>query len=178
MNFLENNQKYSEFNAILPNLKYKNNKIYFICKDGSLKIIKNNKTIFIKEYALKNISLTGRFYCMGIELNCTILEKEIENGLEINIKYLDNYNINRDHLKKFARTVEAKILNIDLDDDCESCSSEEYNLENEYKNKIGYQIEEEDEEYINQNKIIEMDETQINDYEFSKYEIDKFKDNL
>lgn len=176
MNYFDN-KKISEFNVLLPNLRYKHNKIYFICKEGALKILENNKTKFIKEYPLENISLTGKFYCMGIELNCTILEKENEKGLEVNIKYKDKSEINRDHLKKFARTVEAKILDIDLDDN-NSNSSEEFNLENEYNKKIMDQIEDDDEEYEDEYTKVESDEMEILDYEFSKYEIDKYKNSL
>jgi hypothetical protein len=32
---------------------------------------------YIKEYFIGDISLNGKIFCMGIELNCTILEKEI-----------------------------------------------------------------------------------------------------
>jgi len=177
--------KETSFNAILPNLKYKNKKIYVIFKDP-LKIIKNNEIKYLKEYYLGDISLTGKIYCMGIEINCNIIEKEHENGLEVNIKYLDNPNINRDHMKKFARCLEAKILDINIeDDDDESQYSEEFNFEEEYRNKFNTKINEYNDEYdeydeygnIN-NNVLKCEDNELNDIDYTKYTVDKFKDNL
>jgi len=180
MSYYDNNKnKRVEFNALLPNLKYKDKQVYFICKDGSLKIKKDNKIEFVKEYPLGDISLNGKFFCMDIEIDCTILEKEINNGLEVNIKYNDSPNINRDHMKKFARALEARILDINIDDDDdESDNSSEFDFQNEYRKKMNYEINNDYEEDIeNINSKVENNIDLI-DNDYDKYEIDKFKDNL
>jgi hypothetical protein len=166
-----------EFNAKLTNLKYKNKKIYYIFKNP-LKIIINNKASYIREYYLGDISLSGHIKCMGYDLECYILEKELEDGLEVKIKYLDNPSLCRDHLKKFSRTLEATIIGINLDEDNESELSE-FNYEDEYINKISNMIYEEHDEIDNKDlhkKNNESDFFDLDDY--SKFEIDKFKDNL
>ena len=180
MEHYDNYTKEKDFNAILPNLKYKNNKIFYIFKDP-FKIIQNKKIKFIKEYDLGDISLTGKIYCMGTEIKCKILEKEIDNGLEVNICYIDTPNINRDHKKKFARALEARILNIEIDDDDDSENSVDFNFDNEYKNKMNYLMNQEEEEELDikfENLKINNN-SEFNDLEdYTKYEIDKFKDNL
>jgi len=178
MSHFHNNNKQIEFNALLPNLKYKDKKVYFICKDGPLKIKKDNKIEFVREYSLGDISLNGKFFCMDIEINCTILEKENNNGLEVNIKYNDSPNINRDHMKKFARALEARILDINIDEDYESDNSSEFNFQDEYRKKINNELNNEyDEDIENINKKVENN-IDIIDIDYDKYEIDKFKGNL
>lgn len=132
-----NYYKIISYEALLPNLRYKNNNIYFISKNP-IKIKKNNKIDYIDEYILKNISLTGKITCISTELNCTILEKEDKDGLIVNIKYRDSSDIYKQDMQKFARTVEAAILGIDLMEDIEDESeiSDTYYDEYSYENKI------------------------------------------
>jgi hypothetical protein len=178
MSSYENYNTPKEFNAILPNLKYKNKNIFFIFKNP-LKIKKNNEVKFIKEYSLGNISLSGKIFCMGYELSCTILEKEMENGLEVNIKYIDSSEITRDHMKKFARSLEAKILEIDIEDnESDNDNMSEYSYENEYHNKIKSRLMDYDDEELDEGDIIEnknINNLELNDNDdYLRYEIDKF----
>lgn len=132
-----NYHKIISFEALLPNLRYKNNNIYFISK-YPIKIKKNNKIIYINEYLLENISLTGKITCIDTELNCTILEKEDNNGLIVNIKFRDGPFIYKQDMQKYARAIEAAILGIDLMEDNETdisdtCSDNDYSY---YVNKM------------------------------------------
>jgi len=131
-----NYYKIISYEALLPNLRYKNNNIYFISKNP-IKIKKNNKIDYINEYILKNISLTGKITCIKTELNCTILKKEDKNGLIVNIKYRDNSDIYKQDMQKFARAIEAAILGIDLMDDDES---EEIDIYSNYNNDYLYYV--------------------------------------
>jgi hypothetical protein len=117
------------FNALLPNLFYKNKNIYFKPKNP-IKTTINGKIKYNYQFLLNNISLTGKIYCLDIELNCIILEKEDKDGLLVNIKFRDNLHIYKKDMQKFARAVEASILGIDLMDDNETNIRKEY--ENEY----------------------------------------------
>lgn len=127
-----NYYKIISYEALLPNLRYKNNNIYFI-SNNPIKIKKNNKIDYIYEYILKNISLTGKITCINTELNCTILEKEDKDGLIVNIKYRDSSDIYKPDMQKFARAIEAAILRIDLMEDDESEETDNYcNYNNDY----------------------------------------------
>jgi hypothetical protein len=111
--------KIISYEALLPNLRFKNNNVYFVSKNP-IKIKKNDKIDYINEYILENISLTCKIKCINTELNCTILEKEDKNGLIVNIKFRDETDIYKHTMQKFARAAEAAILGIDLMEDYES----------------------------------------------------------
>jgi hypothetical protein len=135
---IDNNYyKIISYEALLPNLRYKNNNVYFISK-YPIRIKKNNKIDYINEYILENISLTGKIKCINTELNCTILEKEDEDGLIVNIKYRDGPDIYKQDMQKFARVIEAAILGIDLMEDDESEESDAYSNFSNYNNDYSY----------------------------------------
>ena len=122
---------------LLPNLRYKNKNIVFIFKHP-VKVKVNDKFEYKYEQLLYDLSLTGSFYCKDTKLNCKIYEDELEDGLKVNIKYIDNVTIHRGEIQKFARAIEAKILGINLMDDYDSDEddySDIYESEYEYIEK-------------------------------------------
>ena len=140
--------------VLLPNLRYKNKNIVFIFKHP-VRIKTNDKTEFKYEQILDDLSLTGSFYCKDTKLNCTIYDDELENGLKVNIKFIDNVTIHKGEIQKFARAIEAKILGIDIMNDninFEEMSIFNY-LENEYDYSDEYSISNEsyNESYIEDN---------------------------
>ena len=134
-----NYYKIISYEALLPNLRFKNNNVFFISKNP-IKIKKDNKIDYINEHILKNISLSGKITCINTELDCTILEKEDKDGLIVNIKFRDGPGIYKQDMQKFARVLEAAILGIDLMEDDESEESDTFsNYNNDYSyyaNKI------------------------------------------
>ena len=137
-----NYYKILSYEALLPNLRYKDKKVYFILKNP-IKIKLNNKIEYKNEFVLENISLTGKIYCINTELNCKIVEKSDNNGLIVNIKFRDGPNIYNQDMQKFARAVEAAILGIDLMEDNNSQISDDYlyNVNQLYDNQTDYDNE-------------------------------------
>jgi len=137
--------------VLLPNLRYKNNKIYFIFKNP-VKIIVNGKKEFKNEILLQNLSLTGEIFVMDIKIKCLISIEERDDGLKVNLKYMDRHYLYKSDICKFARAVESAILNIDIfDDDTDEVTSHyEDNLNNYYdyseceENNSTYDIENEE----------------------------------
>ena len=105
---INENSEIISYDALLPNLKYKNGNIFFISKE---------QISFQKEFLLNNISLTGEILCIRTKINFKILEKEVHNGLIINIQYKEQTEIFKQDRQKIARAIEASILGIDLMDD-------------------------------------------------------------
>lgn len=133
--------------VLLPNLRYKNNNIFFISK-SPIKTTLENKITYRTEFLLEDISLIGKIRCDGTDIQCQIIEKEYNDGMEIKLKYKNNMNISSHDIKKFARSIEAKILGI---------------VNNEYNDNdndiISYtfsdEIQKENNEYINSGYIYE-----------------------
>jgi hypothetical protein len=172
-NIDNNYYKDISYNAILPNLRYKNNNIYFIPKNP-IKIRLNGKIEYKYEFILEDMELTAKINCIDTELTCKILEKENENGLIVNIKFRDNSYICKQDMQKFARAVEAAILDIDLMDDNDSDISDT-NYCNEYSyhaNKI-YDDDNTKDDYSNDEIIEENKEIDENEDNYDNY--DNFK---
>jgi len=148
------------FNALLPNLFFKNKNIYFKPRNP-IKTTINGKIEYNTQFLLNNISLTAKKYCLGIELNCIILEKEHKDGLLVNIKFKDTTHIYKKDMQKFARAIEAAILGIDLMDDNESKVREKY--DNEYS-LYAYNM------YNNSSTIEESEESEISEDIYEKNE--------
>jgi hypothetical protein len=131
--------------VLLPNLRFKNKNIVFIFKHH-VKVKVNEKFEYKYEQVLDDLSLTGTFFCKDTKLNCKIYEEELEDGLKVNIKYIDNVTIHRGEIQKFARAIEAKILGINLMDDYDS---DEDDYSNIYEPECEYIEKEEryDDEY-------------------------------
>ena len=135
--------------VLLPNLRYKNNNIFFISK-SPIKTTLQNKITYRTEFLLEGISLFGKIRCDGTDIQCQIIEKEYNDGMEIKLKYQKNMNISSHDIKKFARSIEAKILGIVNNED------QDQNNDNDI---ISYtfsdEIQKENNEYINSGYIYE-----------------------
>lgn len=134
MDFFSSNYVHTNsFNVLLPNLRYKNNDgIYFKSKNP-IKLEINNKTIFKNEFLLKDLAYSQTLNYMDIDIHCTIIKIEYDDGLKMNIKYDSNEYNYTSFMQKIARYIEASILGINIDEsDYEYTDySEEY-----YDNKI------------------------------------------
>ena len=102
--------------VLLPNLRYKNDDVYFIF-NNPVKIMNNGKKEFKNEILLKNLALTGEITVMDVKIDCSIIKEERDDGLKVNLKYMDRHYLYNTDLHKFARAVESAILNIDIFDD-------------------------------------------------------------
>jgi len=122
--FLSNYDKYNSFNVLLPNLRYKNENIYFKPK-SPIKLNINNKIIFTSEFILKDLTYSQTLNYMDIDLYCTIIKAEYDDGLKMNIKYDSNEHNYTLFMKKISRYVEASILGININE-TESEYNEEY----------------------------------------------------
>jgi hypothetical protein len=133
MDFFSSNYfQTNSFNVLLPNLRYKNDCIYFKSK-SPIKLKVNNKTIFKDEFLLKDLSFTQTLNYMDMDIHCKIIKVEYDDGLKMNIKYDSNEHNYMSIMQQIARFVEASILGINIDD-----SESEYdNYSDEYyDNKI------------------------------------------
>lgn len=125
MDFFSSNYVHTNsFNVLLPNLRYKNDGIYFKSKNP-IKLEINNKTIFKNEFLLKDLAYSQTLNYMDIDIHCTIIKTEYDDGLKMNIKYNSNEYNYTSFMQKIARYVEASILGINIDES-ESNYSEEY----------------------------------------------------
>jgi hypothetical protein len=121
--------------VLLPNLRYKNNDVYFIFKNP-IKIIVNDKKEFKTEMLLKNLSLTGEVFVMDIKIKCLISTEERDDGLKVNLKYMDRHYLYKSDICKFARAVESAILNIDIFDDENDHNDDDDDVVSIYQNNL------------------------------------------
>jgi hypothetical protein len=121
------------YEALLPNLRYKkkDKNIYYIHKNP-IKITLNGKTDYKKEFLLEDVYFNGNIYCIDTEINFSILEKEDDEGLIVNIKYRDAAYIYKQDMQKFARAIEAFLLGIDIMEDNDSYEDSYYSYDNNY----------------------------------------------
>lgn len=98
------------YNVLLPNLRYINKNIYFVSK-VPIKLCIDEKIVYQTNFLL-DISLTGEISYLDTDIKCTIIEKEHDDGLEVNLSYEDNYDIYTTDLKTIAQIAEATILGI------------------------------------------------------------------
>lgn len=167
MDFFSSNYVHTNsFNVLLPNLRYKNDGIYFKSKNP-IKLEINNKTIFKNEFLLKDLSYSQTLNYMDIYINCTIIKTEYDDGLKMNIKYDSNEYNYTSFMQKIARYVEGSILGINIDES-ESDYSEEYYDDKikEFSENISIYSEEIYEETSDcDNTTDENNESYIEDYE-------------
>jgi len=152
--------EYKEFTALLPNLKFNNkdNKIYFISKDG-IKIKKQDKVVINKTLLIGDLKQDSIIFYMDKKLECQIIQKEFEDGLKINIKIKTNDHLDRETKQKMARFIEAKILNIDMNDNL----SDDESVDNYYDDQIN--------NYMKTNSDVDEDNEDAIDNEYnSDYE--------
>lgn len=97
--------------VLLPNLKLKENKIYFTLKN-QLKISIKKKNTFINNFLIDNVSLYGKTNYNNILVNYDIINEEHENGLKIKIMYDENDFLYKLDIKKIAKSIEGDILGI------------------------------------------------------------------
>jgi len=114
-----------ECDVLLPNLRYKNDNVYYY-STNPLKINKNNRVEYINEILLEDLVLEATVYYSDIEIKCKILKKENDNGLVVNIRFRDRHDICNRNIQMFAKYIEASILKINIEDDY---CYEEYNEE-------------------------------------------------
>lgn len=163
----EFNNKESLFIALLPNLRFKedNKKIYFYAKNP-IKLNINNKIIFKNEFELNDISLKSKITVQNINFNCEIIEKELNNGLKIKIKYKSNHTLGIIEMQKISRSIESTILNLDIVDDNEDYDNyESYydDLKYKFQNSLEYDEDNDEEENISNENKNEEEIHNIND---------------
>lgn len=136
--------EYKEFTALLPNLKFNNkdNKIYFISING-IKIIKQGKEVINKTLLIGDLMQNTIIFYMDKKLECQIIQEEFEGGLKINIKLKSNDHLDKETKQKMARFIEAKILNIDMNDNL----SDDESVDNYYDDKINNYMKTNSEKY-------------------------------
>lgn len=132
------------YDVLLPNLRYKEENVFFVSKIP-IKIIIDGIIEYKTEFKLENISLTGKIRCIDTDIQCKIIEKEYEDGVQLNLKYKDRSGLYSSDVQKFARAAEAAILGINImeDNDEISYDSSEENNDvddeqelNTYKNQL------------------------------------------
>lgn len=148
------------YDVLMPNLKYKDKKIYFISKNP-IKLIINNNIEFKREEIFKNISLTGKLQCLSKNIQFKIIEEELDNGLKVNINIDHCGSIDRCEMQKIARVVEAFMLGIDLMDETET-DENEYFIEEEHDEDDEYDEDEYEYEDINENIILDANLEDVN----------------
>jgi len=142
---------------LCPNLNYRNGEIHFISK-FPIKLILNDKKEFLTDFSLgRKIALKSSFHIFGYNISCRIIEKNLEKGLKINLKYDKEYNIPKYQLQKIGFFIETSILKLDMNsvindepnslDDSErkECYEDNYYYEN--NNQTHRDLEYEDEFY-------------------------------
>jgi hypothetical protein len=172
MSFLKNKNK--SFIVILPNLKYKDDKIIFHSKN-ELKLNVHNHTLFKKDFFVGNLELSSQFHIDEYLFKCRIYEEELDNGLKVHIFYQNknnnHENIDKGYMKKISKIIESKILGIDFEDDFGKSNEYENNMESiENKNEEFYENHNY-EEYDHENEHNE--ENEYNEYneenEYNEY---------
>jgi len=106
------NDRYSKNEIVLlPNLKLKENKIYFTLKN-QLKIFIKKKNSFINNFLIDTSSMYGTKTYNNILVNYDIINEEREYGLKIKIMYDENDVLYKLDIKKIAKSIEGDILGI------------------------------------------------------------------
>ena len=106
------NDRYSKKETVLlPNLKLKENKIYFTLKNPFKIFIKKEKT-FINDFLIDNVSMYGKTTYNDILVNYDIINEEREYGLKVKIMYDENDFLYKIDIKKIAKSIESDILGI------------------------------------------------------------------
>jgi hypothetical protein len=115
--------------VLLPNLKLKNNKIYFTLMHPT-KIFIKKKNTHINDFLIDNVSMHGSTIYNSILINYDILNEELEKGLKIKIMYNENDFLYKKDIQKIAKNIESYIIGI------EDNNVDAYNIsdEIEYKN--------------------------------------------
>ena len=147
------------FNAILPNLRYKNNKLYFNF-NKIIKIKIKNKTEYKGQFELPNIGSTSKLNYMNYQIHCSIIKEELPNGLKVNVKLKYNNDLSKFEMQKIARYIESSILNINIEDESED-NSDQYNDRSKYCNR-GNECNEDN--YDNDRSIIYEDDVKDDSY--------------
>ena len=114
--------------VLLPNLKLKENKIYFTLKN-QLKLFIKKKNSFISDFLIDNITMYGKTTYNNILVNYDIINEERENGLKIKIMYDENDFLYKIDIKKIAKSIEGDILGI-IDNSCNQYNTTENNRNN------------------------------------------------
>lgn len=161
--------EYKEFTALLPNLKFNNkdNKIYFISKDG-IKIKKQGKEVINKTLLIGDLMQDSIIFYMDKRLECQIIQKEFEGGLKINIKLKSNDHLDKETKQKMARFIEAKILNIDMNDNLSD--DESFDNDNYYDNKINNYMKTNSEKYSDVDEDNEDNEDNAYNSDYEHYD--------
>jgi hypothetical protein len=141
--------------VLLPNLRYKNKNVYFVF-NNPVKVIINGKREFKNEILLPDLSLEGSINVMDIKIKCSIIEEERDDGLKVNLKYMDQHYLYNSDICKFARAVESAILKIDI------FNEDNKNIEENDINNLNYYYESDYEQ--ENNSIYDDEEYYDNDY--------------
>jgi len=155
-----------ECDVLLPNLRYKNDSVYYYSKNP-LKINKNNRVEYINEILLEDLVLEATVYYSDTEIKCKILKKEDENGLIVNIRFRDRHDISNRHIQMFARYIEASILKINIEDEYPQEEYYEEEFEDEFSEDNHSSIDDDELLYDEENEDINYEEHNI----CKKYEI-------
>jgi len=97
--------------VLLPNLRLKENKIYFTLK-SPLKICIKKKNTFVSSFLINNVSMYGKTEYNDVFVNYDIINEECNNGLKIKIMYDENNFLYSVDIKKIAKNIECDILGI------------------------------------------------------------------
>ena len=179
-----NSERKRSVKVICPNLKYIKNKnkgdIYFI-SNKPIKITINNKTEYLQQIKLDDMSLSGSICYNGIDVDAQVFEEECKDGLKINLSFIDRSDICNRDIQKFGRSIEALILGFNImdDDSFENLDNSENNTAKEdisdyysdyYQKKFNNEYEQpEYEEEFNNNEINEQEEYYEPEYELESY---------
>ena len=168
--------KNANFIAILPNLRYKDEHIYF--KSTKTILIKdNNKIKNENEFILENCSLKNTILYKNINFTFIVIKEENDEGLKITVEYdsmndlITFYTLEK---QKIARYIEGCILGISMEDDTIIDDNIDYfkYYENEIKrineehnnNNDNYLVEENNEEVTKEGNKEEIIDENANQY--------------
>jgi len=113
----EQNGSLRKFGSYLPNLRYKNGNIYYYSNNPiKFKSSKSKSGHFYQsEFKLSDLELFGRMNIYNNVYYVEILPKYLKNGLEICVKYSDQYNtLHPSEKTKIVRAIEYQILGINM----------------------------------------------------------------
>jgi hypothetical protein len=100
----------TSFNVKLPNLRFRENKIYFAF-NNPIKI----KNEIKRELILSdNLELSCKLNIMNCDFLCTICEEELSDCLKMNVKYSSKVYFGVLDLQKISNQIESQIIGIDL----------------------------------------------------------------
>ena len=106
-----------KFGSYLPNLRYKNGNIYYYSSNPiKFKSFKSKSGHYYQsEFKLKDLELFGKMNIYNNIYYIEIIPKYLKDGLEICVKYSDQYDILHPMEKtKIARAIEYQILGINM----------------------------------------------------------------